>query len=219
MSAICLNDHQNSDGSLFCRICGSPIEEVETRESADTEAATGASTPQEAQPFAQPGSRRSFWKQLPPWAKIAIPIGGALVVVGVVVAVALGARGPHVPTEADYRHAFEDIATVVNANGGNWETPATYPSPLSSWSEEKFDDVKTVVVDPQCIALGKGEDSMELGIDLAVAYAKDNGGSVDFTLVTRQAVIEVAAKYVCPEYADVAKTASGYINMLLVLGW
>ena len=28
MSAICLNGHQNSDGSLFCRMCGSPIEKM-----------------------------------------------------------------------------------------------------------------------------------------------------------------------------------------------
>ena len=70
-------------------------------------------------------SQRASLKQLLLWAKITMPIGGALVIVGVVVGVMLGTRGPSIPSE--YRHALDDIATVVIANGGDWEEPAPYP--------------------------------------------------------------------------------------------
>ena len=215
MSQTCPKGHLNSDGSAFCNSCGSQIEV----DGVERDATVRDRASREAQSPAPPESTPSLWVRPPTWAKVVAPIGGTVAVIGLVIIVANGVRGPHVPTEADYRHAFEDIATVVNANGGNWETPAAYPSPLSSWSEEKLSDVKTVLVDPACTDLSEGVDSMERKLDLALAFAKDSGDSVEFALVTNQAVIEAAVKYVCPQHADVARSASGYINALLVLGW
>ena len=76
----------------------------------------------------------------------------------------------------------------------------------------------TELLDEECNRLGEGEGATKLFIDLAVAYAEDNGTSVDYALVTRQAGIVAAAKYICPQYADEAKTGSEYINLLRVMG-
>lgn len=138
--------------------------------------------------------------------------------VGVVVAVVIGTRILHVPSEADYRNAYSDIATALIANGSaDWTQPASYPSPLSSSDQERYEQVRVIFLDDTCADLAKGEEAMELSIDLAVAYAKDNGISVSYTLAGQKAMIEASAKYICPRYSGEADKAIGHVLLLEVL--
>jgi len=153
--------------------------------------------------------------KLPLWAKIVIPVA----VVGIVVALVLGSRVLHTPSEADYRNGFSDIATALIANGSaDWTQPAPYPTPLSASDQARFEQVKTVFLDGSCEDLAEGEDAMESKIDLAVAFAKDNGISVPYTLAGQEAMIEAAAKYICPRYSGEADKAVGYVLLLRVVG-
>jgi hypothetical protein len=216
LSAMCPSHHSNVDGSAFCSTCGVPLateanEPVSVSPNYETD-------PVSDDPTAKPqGKFSSLWGRLSPRSKVLIPVVAGLVVAGVIVTAVLLPRAPHVPTEADYRHAFEDVVAVVIANDGVWESPAPYPSALSGDSEELFGEFKKILLDPQCEKLSEGEEAAEFKVDLEVALAKDNGFSVDFTLAMSKAVLEAAAEYICPQYSAVAGEVSDYIDVLTFL--
>lgn len=157
-----------------------------------------------------------FIARLPLWLKIVVP---SVVVIAIVVSVVLGSRVLYSPSEADYRNAFSDIATALIANGSaDWTQPAAYPEPLSASDETRYEQVKSVFLDGTCDDLSEGEDAMESKIDLAIAYAKDNGISVPYTLAAQEAMITASAKYICPRYAGEADKAVGYVLLQRVIG-
>jgi hypothetical protein len=216
LSAMCPSNHSNVDGSAFCSTCGVPLgtevnEPVSVSPNYETD-------PVSDDPTAKPqGKFSSLWGRLSPRSKVLIPAVAGLVVAGLIVTAVFLPRAPHVPTEADYRQAFEDVAAVVIANGGVWESPAPYPSALSGDSEEFFGEFKRILIDPECEKLSEGEEAAKFQVDLGVAVAKDKGFSLDFTLTTSKAVLEAAAKYICPQYSAVAGEVSDYIDVLTFL--